>query len=540
MSESLSTARDRRRLLDRLLDTANLADAVPRLQPELLHRVIERCGLEDCGEIVALATPEQLARVFDLDLWRAAQPGLDERFDAERFGVWLAVLVEVGAAEAAQKLAGMDADLVVNGLVQHARVFDYAAIAPYTTTDGHEMPASDALEDRLTFDVGGYTLAAKRSEAWDAIVAVLTSLESDHPTFFDRVMRRCVELSDSGAEIDGLDDLLADDDQAMFDLEIDRERRREQTGFATPAQARAFLQMAREPRGAADAAVRGDPIARAYFRAVDEAVVPIAPTGARELTAGADPGGGDASEEAAASVVEVLREEGLLGQPPRALLGGGYSDAPPRLGHIQAQLQHLLERDSAAYERRTGELVFLANTLLAGCSIQTRAFTLQEASDAAVAACNLGLENWPAPVADDFLAAHDLIAVFQTGWTMLHRDVCMVAAARLIEVLTVLECGDGEIQAGLDALRRDLTTYWKNGTPWRAREAMDVLAGLDMPAWAGLLALIDECPAIHAVVDAQGTRARSVSATAFAFIAEKAQIAQIRVFLDALPEMLQR
>ena len=35
---------DRRGLLDRILDTPQLAKVVPRLTPELLHRVIERCG----------------------------------------------------------------------------------------------------------------------------------------------------------------------------------------------------------------------------------------------------------------------------------------------------------------------------------------------------------------------------------------------------------------------------------------------------------------------------------------------------------------
>src|SRR5262249_53018060 len=77
---------DHRPLLERILDTPHLPQVVPRLKPELLHRLIERCGLEDCGELVALATPDQLSRVFDLDLWRAGQPGLDEQFDAERFG----------------------------------------------------------------------------------------------------------------------------------------------------------------------------------------------------------------------------------------------------------------------------------------------------------------------------------------------------------------------------------------------------------------------------------------------------------------------
>src|SRR6266481_5967060 len=94
---------DSRRLLDRILDTPHLAQVVPRLPPEVLHRVVQSCGLEDCGELVALATPAQLARVFDLDLWRTDQPGLDEQFDADRFGVWLEVLMESGATVAAQK-----------------------------------------------------------------------------------------------------------------------------------------------------------------------------------------------------------------------------------------------------------------------------------------------------------------------------------------------------------------------------------------------------------------------------------------------------
>ena len=42
------------------------------------------------------ATPEQLTSVLDLDLWRHAQPGRDEQFDADRFGEWLEVLVDTG------------------------------------------------------------------------------------------------------------------------------------------------------------------------------------------------------------------------------------------------------------------------------------------------------------------------------------------------------------------------------------------------------------------------------------------------------------
>src|SRR5262245_40379879 len=115
---------ERRSVLARILDTPHLEHVVPRLQPDLLHRVIQSCGLEDCGELVMLATPEQLTRIFDLDLWRSADPGMDEQFDAERFGIWLEVLAEFGASMAAQKLTEMDPDLVIVGLAQHARVFD--------------------------------------------------------------------------------------------------------------------------------------------------------------------------------------------------------------------------------------------------------------------------------------------------------------------------------------------------------------------------------------------------------------------------------
>ena len=87
-------SRDQAGPLERILDNPQLARVVPHLQPELLHRIIERYGLEDCAELVALATPAQLVRIFDQDLWRAA-PGRDEHFDPARFGVWIEVLLEL-------------------------------------------------------------------------------------------------------------------------------------------------------------------------------------------------------------------------------------------------------------------------------------------------------------------------------------------------------------------------------------------------------------------------------------------------------------
>ena len=117
----------------------------------------------------------------------------------------------------------------------------------------------------------------------------------------------------------------------------------------------------------------------------------------------------------------------------------------------------------------------------------------------------------------------------------------MYTAERLIGVLTRLRCGDRDIQAGLDALRIEMTRHWQAGAPWRARDALDVIIILDMPAWATLLGLIDECPVIHASMGvSQGSRTREVSASAFEFISGNSQIASAHEFMRLLPETLRR
>ena len=47
---------------------------------------------------------------------------------------------------ASQKIAEMDADLVIAGLAQHVRVFDCAVVTPYRTTDGGQSTGIRALD----------------------------------------------------------------------------------------------------------------------------------------------------------------------------------------------------------------------------------------------------------------------------------------------------------------------------------------------------------------------------------------------------------
>jgi hypothetical protein len=475
---------------------------------------------------------------------------MDEQFDADRFGVWLEVLVEAGAAAAAEKLAGMDVDLVIAGLAQHALVYDRAVVTPYETTDGEQVDPILPSDGGLAFDLGGYRLVARRADSWEAIVQVLMSLGEGHPDYFHQVIRGCRTLSNSGHEVDGLDDLLPEGDQVMFDVAVDREGRREKQGYATPAQARAFLQMSRELRPGSDALTPDNPLARAYFRGIEATTTSAAQSASSAsglLTEGKEPQSApEDSAEAVAAVFEVLLEAGILEQSARALPSGSEAHAP-RLGHMRARLEYALDQDHAAYLARNEELAYLANTLIAGCSIQSRPFTPEEASNAAVAICNLGLENWPShwlpanstalPIS--FLVDHALVSVFQVGWMVLHNEVGMYSAEQLISVLKHMRCDDREIQMELDALRIEMAKHWRAGAPWRARDALNVIAILDMPAWAVLLALIDECPALHAGVGAsRDRRTLSVRASDFEFISENSQIASIREFLLSLPETL--
>ncbi len=129
---------------------------------------------------------------------------------------------------------------------------------------------------------------AMRTDSWEAIVAVLMSLEESCSDYFHQVMWGCRSLSNSKPEVDGLDNLLADSDQDQFDLAVDRERRREKQGYVTPAQARAFLQMSRQIQLESDAMPPPNPVARAYFRALDETTAADARSEFGRLAAGSE------------------------------------------------------------------------------------------------------------------------------------------------------------------------------------------------------------------------------------------------------------
>src|SRR5437899_3187478 len=136
-----------RTLLARILEQPGLVSAVQALPPAALLRLIDRVGLEDAGELVALATVEQLRRVFDEDVWRSARPGEDERFDAARFTLWLEVMVEAGERFAADKLAELPEDEVALALHHQVLVISLDELALLISEGEGQVPPAKAVED---------------------------------------------------------------------------------------------------------------------------------------------------------------------------------------------------------------------------------------------------------------------------------------------------------------------------------------------------------------------------------------------------------
>src|SRR5205085_554762 len=163
----------------------------------------------------------------------------------------------------------------------------------------------------------GYIVRARRTDAWDAIVTLLLALDAEHGNYFHAVMQDCRRLSNSRPEIDCLDDLLLASEQHVHDVAIERMRRRSEAGYAAPA----------------------------------------------------------ASIEA---VIELLTEAGVTAERPRALLEAANSDPQAtRLARLRRVMEYVRDTHETAYLTRSRELAFLANALLAGCSVQSRPFTPQ-------------------------------------------------------------------------------------------------------------------------------------------------------------------
>ena len=196
-SHGLTTTRS---LLNSLIELPDLARTIQALPAQTFASLVRKVGVEDAGELVALATTEQPVQAFDEDLFVSDRAGERESLDVGRFVVWLEVLLEAGDEVAADRVAELDEDFVAHAVGGVILVIEEDAPRE-RLDDGDEDEATQvdkSLESALTEDIDGYMLVAKQHDGWDAVLALVLALDKGHRALLvrllDRLARRATEL----------------------------------------------------------------------------------------------------------------------------------------------------------------------------------------------------------------------------------------------------------------------------------------------------------------------------------------------------------
>jgi hypothetical protein len=349
-----------RKLLARVLETPELPAQIQALPGPVLGKLIGQVGLEDAGELVALATTQQLADIFDEELWHSAEPGQDERFDSERFLLWLEVMHEAGDRFVAERLAELPQGLVTLAFHRHLLVLTEDALRAELSGDDDEAEAAEkAFESCQWEEIDEYQLIWRGGDGFDAVFGALVALDRDHHALAVGILERCAALSSEYIDDNGgLYEVLSAEEMLETDLSAERETRRAERGYVAPSAAAAFLRLARQQGAAATSLDERDALTRAYFRELR------IPSVAREPARPALPGvQGEGASSAASHDLPLL---------------------------IQG-LRVLAETAPATFAERSEELAYLSNVLVAGCSVDGRRLRPLEAVEHVIAAVSLGL-----------------------------------------------------------------------------------------------------------------------------------------------------
>lgn len=395
-------------LLRHVLERPELVAAVRELPGEALARLIDRIGLEDAGEIVALASTEQLSRVFDEDLWRAEHVGGDEDFQPRRFGLWLQVLAEAGDDFVAERLRAMPRDLLQLAVHRLVLVIDIDALAVEMSEGGADDLTEKALEASPHEEWEEFRLIARHAEAWDVLWSALLALDRDDHELVRDLLERCAAIDAEYIEDNGgLYAVLTSGEMLEGDLAADRADRRAAEGYVAPADARAFLELAASGQGPEGR----DAITRAYFREV-------APhRGVADERA--------ATREREAAAAELSR---LLLPSKQEQAAGAEAPTPPASRTptlLEQALAELRQTDPVLASTRLEELAYLANVWVAAGSHEGRRPRPVEALEHAITVCNAGLERAVADAGDEaarVLASTPADALFRWGYVRQKAD----------------------------------------------------------------------------------------------------------------------
>ena len=377
-----------RNLLARVLEAPELSAQIQALPAPVLGKLIDHVGLEDAGELVALATTAQLAEIFDEDLWRSARPGQDESFDAERFLVWLEIMLEAGERFVAERLAELPQDLVTLAFHRHLLVIGLDDLQSELTAGDDEADAAQkAFDSCLGEEIEDFQLIWRGGEGWDSVLSALLALDRDHHALAVELLERCAHLSREHIDDNGgLYQVLSSEEMLEADLQAERETRRSERGYVAPSAAAAFLRLAQSAAVAETPFTEHDPTTRAYFRELSRSSLPKPQPGSRQAKR--------------RELSQLLAASGITtSDPSRPLLGAGQAVSRASGARTAQSLEPLViaalrvlgAEAPAKLSERQEELAYLTNVLVAGCSLDGRRLRPLEAVEQVLQSVSLGL-----------------------------------------------------------------------------------------------------------------------------------------------------
>lgn len=151
--QSLEGIRSGAELLDAIISPADAEKLVRALPSDDLHALIHRIGLEDCVDLLSMASNDQVRDIVDGEAWTK------DRLSIERIDPWLHALMHTGQDALAERLLSLD-DELLNWIVRRTAVaqviedpedYDAPDVEHVTTPDNRMVimfPAGDEERER--------------------------------------------------------------------------------------------------------------------------------------------------------------------------------------------------------------------------------------------------------------------------------------------------------------------------------------------------------------------------------------------------------
>ncbi|MFH0781763.1 MAG: DUF6178 family protein [Pseudomonadota bacterium] len=433
MPEHIVFKLSQQQLLTRIIEEPDFVQLIQEVSPGILSKLINHIGLEDAGEIVGLATTEQLKQIFDEDLWKTVQSDTEEAFDSDRFALWLTIMLEVSPEFAVTKIMEMDEDLVTLGLAAQIRVLELDNIAIYLRDTDYSEEADifeKALADCLSLELDDFLVLASGTQYWDTIATLLVELDhNDHHYLQTLLARICYITTEYIEDNGGLYSIFSASETLASDVSGERDERREQLGFVPRPSALQFLQLAvvSSLEEITDPTTQ-DPITRMHFRTYDRSNSTPPSTINFDNTSSFET---SERERRLRQFQKWLEAEGALPHPEHDQLGSQKQPRKKDSLFVRA-IHSLFIENPEAYNLCRVELQYLANVLIAANDDGELKSRPMDAVQAVITVCNEGVEASIAGVTcvedvdkirqtKKLISSLGAIRLFRVGWHFRHK-----------------------------------------------------------------------------------------------------------------------